>query len=249
MLPTLNIGPIAIPTYPFFVLLAFWAGMSLAARQADKLGIDGDHAYNAGLYGLISGILGARLWFVLSHWENYASDISQAFSLSRSALSVPEGLIIAGLVVLVYLQRYRVPLGTFFDAAAPGFALALAIINVGAFLGGVSLGVPADGSFGVAVGGVNRLPVQLYEVAGCLVIFSILYLSTYRPWPGFQFWLFVVLYAAVKMVVEIFRANPVTIGDGYLAVQMLALTAIVISLAVMAYFFTAPPENEHAESL
>ncbi|RMF01372.1 MAG: prolipoprotein diacylglyceryl transferase, partial [Chloroflexi bacterium] len=91
MLPTLSIGPLAIPAYPFFVLLAFWAGMWLTAHRSEQLGIDGDHAYNAGLYGFIAGIIGARLWFVLSHWENYAGDIGQAFSLSRSALATEEG--------------------------------------------------------------------------------------------------------------------------------------------------------------
>ena len=106
MIPTLSIGPAAIPTYPFLLLIAFWAGLWLAARQARQLGLDGDHVYNAGLYGLIAGIIGARLWFVLSHWENYASDILQAFSLSRSALAPAEGLIIAALVVLISSFRF-----------------------------------------------------------------------------------------------------------------------------------------------
>lgn len=248
MLPVLNIGSIAIPTYPFFMLLGVWAGMAITARQSDRLGLDGDHAYNAGLYGLIAGILGARLWFVLSHWENYAPNLAQAFSLSRSALSGPEGLIIAGLVVLIYLQRNRVPLGTFLDAVAPGLALALVIINIGAFLGGVAVGIPSDGTFGVAVGGVNRLPVQLYEATGCLVIFGALYWLNYRPWPGFKFWLFVSLYGAVKLIFEIFRANPATIGGGYLAVQAFALGAVVFALAVMAYFFTTDSISKSAET-
>lgn len=247
MLPTLNIGPVALPTYPFFVLLAVWVGMWFTARRADRLGLDGDHAYNAGLYGLIAAIVGARLWFVLAHWDNYAPDLTQALSLSRSALAVPEGLLIGGLAVLIYLQRNRVPLGVFFDAAAPGLALALLMVNIGAFLGGVDLGVPSDGAFGIAIGGVNRLPVQLYEAAAGLAIFGLLIGWNYRPWPGFQFWLLVVLAALTKLGLEIFRANPATIGDGYLAVQIASLAAMVVGLAVMAYFFTANPESQRVE--
>ena len=112
MLPIIQIGPIALPTYPLLLLAGLWAGLALAAYRARQLGLDGDHVYNAGLYGLIAGIIGARVWFVLSHWENYAPDITQAFSLSRSALSTGEGLIIYGLVVLIYLQRQNVPLGS-----------------------------------------------------------------------------------------------------------------------------------------
>lgn len=238
MLPTLSIGPLALPTYPFSILVALWVSMWLTARRADRLGIDGDHAYNAGLYGLLAAIVGARLWFVLSHWENYAPDITQAFSLSRGALSVPEGLLVAGLVIFVYLQRQRVPLGDFVDAAAPALALALAIIGVGAFLGGVNLGAPSNVPWATDVAGTARHPVQLYQAAANLAIFGGLMLMTYRPWPGFQFWLFVALYAASRLALEIFVARPATIGDSLLAVQVLALMALVVSLAVMAYNFT-----------
>ena len=118
MLPTILIGPVALPTYPLFLLAAYWAGLWLAARQAERLGLDGDHVYNAGLYGLLAGIIGARLGFVLAHWENYAPNLMQALSLSRSALSPGAGLITAGLVVLIYLQRNQVPINDFLDAAA-----------------------------------------------------------------------------------------------------------------------------------
>ncbi|GAB4454244.1 MAG: prolipoprotein diacylglyceryl transferase [Anaerolineae bacterium] len=238
MLPTLSIGPLALPTYPFSILVALWAGMWLAARRADRLGIDGDHAYNAGLYGLITAIVGARLWFVLSHWENYAGDITQAFSLSRGALSVPEGLLLAGLVVLVYLQRQQVPLAVFADAVAPALALALSIISVGAFLGGVNLGAPTEVAWAVDVAGTARHPVQLYQAAVNLAIFAALWRLAYRPWPGFQFWLFVALYATGRLLLEIFVARPATIADGLLTVQLFSLAANVVSLAVMAYNFT-----------
>lgn len=242
MLPVLNIGPFAIPTYPFLLLIAYWAGMSIAARRADKLGLDGDHVYNAGLFGLIAGIVGARLWFVLSHWENYAPNISQAFSLSRSALSAGEGLIIAGLVVLIYLNRKDVSLGQFFDAVAPGLALAIAIANVGAFLGGEWLGAPSNLPWAVDIAGTARHPIQIYEAALSLVSLVILLtITAYRPWKGFHFWLFVTLYGLARLILEIFRARPIQIGDGFLAVQLFALVTIVIALAVMAYNFNHHP--------
>jgi phosphatidylglycerol:prolipoprotein diacylglycerol transferase len=209
MLPTLLIGSIAIPTYPLFLLMALWAGLWLSAIQAKQLGLDGDHIYNAGLYGLLAGIVGARLWFVLAHWDNYAADLSQAFSLSRNALSPGEGLIIAGLVVLVYLQRQQAPFGPFFDALAPGLALAVMIGHVGAFLGGEALGVPSTLPWAIEVAGISRHPVQLYEAGAGLIILVILYFNrTWRPWPGFQFWLFVTLYSLSRLWLEIFRARP-----------------------------------------
>jgi prolipoprotein diacylglyceryl transferase len=245
MYPIILIGPAALPTYPLLMLVALWAGMWLAARRAQQLGLDGDHVYNAGLYGFLAGIVGARLYFVLSHWENYAADLTQIYSLSRSALSVGEGFLAASVVVFIYLLRKRVPLGTFFDAAAPGIALAIIIGNIGAFLGGVALGAVTDLPWAVEMAGIARHPVQLYDAGAGLVILAILYfIRNYRPWPGFQFWLFVVLYGAARLFFEIFRARPYLIGNNFLGIQVMALAAIVVALAVMAYNFTQDSKGE-----
>lgn len=249
MYPIVLIGPVAVPTYPLLILVALWVGMWLSARRARQLGLDGDHVYNAGLYGFLAGIIGARLWFVLAHWDNYASNLTRVFTLSRSALAVGEGLIIAGVVVLIYLLRNRVPLGPFFDAVAPGLALAIAIANIGTFMGGVALGAPANVPWAVEIASVARHPLQLYEAIASLLIFGVLYLlRSWRPWPGFHFWLFVALYGFTRLLLEVFRARPYLLGDRYLAVQVVALGAIIVALAVMAYNFTSDSQEVPSES-
>jgi phosphatidylglycerol:prolipoprotein diacylglycerol transferase len=250
MYPIILIGPAALPTYPLLLLLSLWGGMWLAARRARQLGVDGDHVYNAGLYGFLAGIIGARIYFVLAHWENYAADLSQIFSLSRSALAPGEGFLVAGVVVLIYLLRHQVPLGTFFDAVSPGLALALVIGHIGAFLGGVALGAVTDLPWAVRIAGITRHPTQLYDAAMATVILFVLYgIRAYRPWPGFQFWLLVALYGAARLFFEIFRARPYLIGDNFLGVQVMALAALVVALAIMAYNFTQNPDDPPVESV
>jgi prolipoprotein diacylglyceryl transferase len=239
MLPTLTLGPVAVPTFPLLLLIAFWAGLSLAVYRAKQVGLEGDHVYNAGLYGLLAGLIGARVWFVLAHWENYAGDLSQIFSLSRNALSFPEGLVIAGLAILIYLQRHGVAVGLFLDALAPGLALALIIGHIGDFLGGESIGTLTNQPWGVEIAGQNRHPIQLYEAWASLLILVTLWLSRrWRPWAGFQCWLAIALYCLGRLLLEVFRANPAIIGAGYLAIQVAALAILVVTLAVMAYNFT-----------
>ena len=240
MLPVLNIGSVALPTYPLLLLVATWAGLWLAARRAGQLGLDGDHVFNAGLYGILAGLIGARLWFVLSNWEVYAPDVLQAFSLSRNALAVEEGVIIGVLVALIYLLRQRVPASVFVDALTPGLALALIIGHIGAFLGGEALGVASNLPWAVEMAGLKRHPLQLYEAVAGVVILIILYVTRdRRPWSGFQFWLLVALYSLARLLLEIFRAQPYLIGDHLMAAQLVALAALVVALAVMAYNFTA----------
>ena len=95
----------------------------------------------------------------------------------------------------------------------------------------------------------GRHPVQLYESAAGLLILGILFLIRSRPWPGFTFWCFVILYSLSRLGLEIFRARPYIIGDGYLAVQILALMAIVVGLAVMAHNFSRNSSTMSSESL
>jgi prolipoprotein diacylglyceryltransferase len=49
----------------------------------------------------------------------------------------------------------------------------------------------------------------------------------------------VVLYGISRLLLEIFRARPAFMGDGFLVVQAVALAAVVIALTVMAYKFTS----------
>lgn len=239
MLPILSVGPLAIPTFPLSLLLAFWAGLWLAAYRARQLGLDGDYVYNAGLYGLLVGVIGARLWFVLNHWSNYVGDLSQALSLSRNALAPLEGIVVAGLVVLIYLQRQRVPLGLFLDALAPGLALAFVIGHIGAFLGGEAIGAPTPLPWAIELSGTARHPIQLYEAGVGLVMLLVWYFNrAWRSWPGVHFWLLAALYSLGRLLLEVFRAQPELIGSGFLAVQVAALAALVVSLAVIAYNFT-----------
>lgn len=238
MLPLLSLGPLVLPTYPLLLLVAFWAGLKLAARQAGKWGLESDHIYNAGLYGFLGGLVGARLWFVISYWDIYLPDLTQAFSLSRSALSPGGGIVIGTLIILIYLRRYEAPLGVFLEAIAPGLALAIAIGQAGAFLGGEGLGAPSSAPWAIVLAGVLRHPVQLYEAAVALLILGILLGISYRPWPGFRFWLLLSLYGAGRLILEIFRAQPPMMAEGYLINQVVSLTTIVISLTIMGYFFS-----------
>ena len=74
-------------------------------------------------------------------------------------------------------------------------------------------------------------------VASLLILGILLWGARYRPWAGFHFWLFVALYGISRLALEIFRARPSLIGDGFLVGQLFSLGAVVLALVVMAYRF------------
>ena len=85
MLPVLQLGPFAIQTYPLALVLAGWLALAVGARAAKWLGLDGDHIYNAGLYGLLAGIIAGRLAHVLAFWPAYRSQPLEIFGFNTTA--------------------------------------------------------------------------------------------------------------------------------------------------------------------
>jgi len=242
MFPVIAIGPIILPTYPLSLLVALWAGNWLASRRASQLQLDANHVYNVTLYGLLAGFIGARFWYVITHWDSYIGQPSQALTLAPIALAGGEGLAMAGLVIFIYLQRQHVPLGTFADALAPGLILAALMGHWGYFLSGQALGHPTTLPWAITIANVARHPAELYEALGCLLILIILFVShRYLPWAGFQFWLSVALYGLSRLALEPFHEQPELIGSALLMGQVVGLLVAVVALAVMAYNFTSQP--------
>ncbi len=235
MTPFLSVGPLTLPSYPFLVIIGLWAGMWLAAKDAGRLKVEGDHVYNIGLYSLVGGLLGGRAWYVLAHRESYAGVPLQAFSLTLNAVSLPEGAIIGLAIALIYSKRYRLSIPTLADALAPGITLALAIGGLGAFLGSQTQGTPTALPWGIVQFGETRHPAHLYLVLAALLILAILRAARRkRQRPGFTFLLFAELYAGSRLLLDPFFALPATIGAGFRVVQVAALAVMVLVLAVMA---------------
>jgi phosphatidylglycerol:prolipoprotein diacylglycerol transferase len=224
MSPYLSIFGFSLQAYPLLLLLAVWAGLWLGARQARRLGLDGDHIYNMGFYALLAALLGARLAYVLGHWSAYRGALLSALSLTTTAFSWPEGVVIGGLVAIIYWLRYRLPVGITLDAIAPGLTLALSLERLGAFLDGRNFGEPTTLPWGVTMWGEVRHPLQLYEMAALLVILGILWWRQgRRPFDGHAFALFVALYAGSRLFLEAFRADAPLMSGGLRAVQVGAL--------------------------
>lgn len=234
MVPILHLMGLAVPTYPLSLLLACWAGLYLSARQARWLGLPGDHVWDIGLYGLVSGVIGARLGYVLSHWSAYQSRPWQALSLVPGTFVSIVGVVSGLLVAAILIRRRGVPFALLADALAPGAALALVIASLGAFLGGEAYGMATDVPWAVYQWDERRHPSQLYEMVAALRILATLWRRrTNRPYDGFLAWLLVLLYGLARLFLEAFRGDSWLLPGGVRGPQVLALVAVLIALEVM----------------
>jgi prolipoprotein diacylglyceryl transferase len=248
MAPYLGIFGLTVQAYALLLLLAVWTGLWLSAREARRLGLDGDHVYNMGFYALLATLIGARLVYVLSHWSAYRGALLSALSPTPTALAWPEGALVGGVVVLIYWTRYRLPAGATLDAIALGLVLARALERLGAFLGGRSYGEPTSVPWAVSMWGEMRHPVQLYEMAALLVILGVLWWRPFdklnaKPFDGYSFTLLVVMYGGVRLFLEAFRADAPLMDGGVRAIQVVALAAMLGAVWYLARRRFSPAEG------
>ncbi|MCU0510324.1 MAG: prolipoprotein diacylglyceryl transferase [Anaerolineae bacterium] len=232
MLPVLQLGPLALPTYPLALILAGWVALSVAGRAAKRLGVDPDHIYNAGLYGFIAAVVGGRLAHVVVYWSAYRSQPLEIFGFNTTAFllwpAILAGLIVAGL----YVYRRRLPLLAMLDAFAPGLLVGLAIAAVGAFLAGRNPGAASSLPWAVEQWGLRRHPVQLYEAAGLLAVAALTWRLTGHAREGATFLCALAGWGLVTWFVEAFRAPELsqTILGGLRLMQVVGLLAALLAL-------------------
>src|SRR5580692_3271326 len=173
------------------VLIGLW----ISVRNSERLGIDGDKAWNLGILVVLCGILGAKVLYVINEWSYYSTHTREIFSINTlQAGGVFSGGLLAAFVAAAWYvhKRHMPPLGTC-DAFAPGLALGHSIGRLGCFSAGCCWGVPAHLPWAVTFTNprANQLvgvpldvplhPTQLYESLGELIIFAVLYLCFLRP--------------------------------------------------------------------
>ena len=234
MLPILQLGPLALPTYPISLLLAFWAGLALSARVARHLGVDGDHIWNAGLYGLLATIIVGRLAHVIAFWPAYRLQPVEIVGLNAQAFLWGPGVVAGLLIAAWYIHRHKLPWATVLDAAAPGVLAGLIIANLGALLAGNDVGAPANLPWAVDLWGVSRHPVQIYAALGELITLAVVLHALRKPTrPGTVALLGLLGWGLTAWLVEPFRAESSTVVAGIRLWQMIGLAAALVALWVL----------------
>jgi phosphatidylglycerol---prolipoprotein diacylglyceryl transferase len=214
-----HIGRFFLPTYGFLVSMGVLLGLWISVRNSERLGIDGDKAWNFGILLVLSGILGSKLLYVIIE----GMSLQEIFSISTlQAGGVFSGGLLAAFVAAAwYVHRYHMPaLGTC-DAFAPGLALGHSIGRIGCFAAGCCFGKPTHHFWGVTF--TNPLansitgtplniplePTQLFESAVELANFIFLmWLLKRRKFDGQVFGAFMFIYGVARFFLEYLRGDP-----------------------------------------
>lgn len=214
-----QIGPFTIFSYGLAMATAFIVAVFLAGIQARKNNIDPDIIYNITFLSFISGIAGARIFYVLSNIGYFSKNISEIFMLQHGGLSVFGGLILGTSAAIIYLKIRKLSIYLVLDILVPYLALGQAIGRIGCLLNGCC--------FGSTV-----IPVQIYASLSLLAIFMILCLIQDRPHVlGKVFYSYLLLYSTKRFFIEFWRIDNPHNLFGLTIFQVLCIPVFIISLA------------------
>jgi phosphatidylglycerol---prolipoprotein diacylglyceryl transferase len=217
----LELGPITVYTYGVLLAAAYLFGLQLARVRAKERGLDANRVLDLGIYIIISALVGAKLLLLITDFKSFTADPRELLTLARSGGVFYGGLIVAVVVALWYIRRVGLPLWTTCDVFAPGIALGHVVGRFGCLFAGCCYGKPTTRPWGITftdpfaaanVGtplGVALHPTQLYEAGAELLILIVLLVTERkgRPFPGRTFWLYMLLYAISRFIIEFYRGD------------------------------------------
>ena len=238
-------GPITLRTYGAMMALAFLGALELARLGARARHLPEPPLLDLSAVLVVFGLLGGRVLYVLLNWSWFAHNPLDAFKVWEGGLVFYGGFLVASAAGLWFIRRSHLPLGDVADVMAPALAVGQAIGRWGCFFAGCCYGKPTTLPWGVRFTHPASLapldiplhPVQLYESFGNLMIAFVLWLELHRhpQSRGRIFWLYVLLYAVLRLIMESLRGDDrgPTIGGLYPS-QIIAILAIIVAGSIIA---------------
>jgi phosphatidylglycerol:prolipoprotein diacylglycerol transferase len=257
-----ELGPVTIYSYGVLLAAAYLIGLWTAARRARRAGLDANKVLDLGIWVIIAALVGAKALLFIVDFDQFTGSWEQFTTLLRSGGVFYGGLIAAVLVAIQQLRKHRLPLWSSGDLFAPGIALGYMVGRLGCLMAGCCYGKPADVAWAITftdptanlnVGtplNVPLHPTQLYESAAGLVILAALLLVERRgrSFAGRTFWLFVLLYAVSRFVIEFYRGDDRGFLFDLLSTsQVISVVLAPLSL-VMLWYLSRPARPPAAET-
>jgi prolipoprotein diacylglyceryl transferase len=241
----IQVGPLFLHAYGLCYGLAVIAAVIVCSRRWKAVGGDGALIEELAIWGFPAGIVGGRLYHVLTSWNEVPHTWWGPFAIWQGGMGIWGGITLGALVGLWRASRHGVDLKLLVDAGAPSLLVAQAIGRVGNWFNQELYGKPTSLPWGLQIDPEFRParyadvatfhPVFLYEIIWCLGLAALLvwlgHHRRIRP-PGL-FALYVAGYSAFRIFAELIRVDPAAYVFG---VRWNLLLAIVLTLVGLAWF-------------
>jgi len=243
----LNLGPLPLRAYALCILAGVFAAVALAGKRwVARGGAEGTIA-DLAVWAVPAGLVGARLYHVITDNQLYRDDPLGAFKIWEGGLGIWGGVAAGVGAGLWVAHRRHLNLGVLLDVVAPAIPLAQAVGRWGNWFNQELFGRPTSLPWGLRIDAANRPdgyagsatfhPTFLYESLWCLVVVAIVLAveRRHRLRPGRLFAVYVAAYTFGRFWFESLRIDS---AHRFWGLRINGWTSVVVFVAAMAVVVT-----------
>jgi prolipoprotein diacylglyceryl transferase len=241
----LYLGPVPLHMYGLMIAIGVLVAVKVAEVRWVKRGHPAKELSDIVVWVVIAGVIGARLYHVITDYQLFTDDPLRAFEIWRGGLGIWGAVIGGAIAALVLARRRHLDLGDLLDSIAPGLVFAQAIGRWGNWFNQELFGAPTSLPWGLVIDRSQRpagykqfttfQPTFLYESLYCTALgFALIWIDKRFQLKKFQlFALYCMGYTAGRFVFEEMRIDPAhTIGP----LRLNAWVSIVVFVGALAWF-------------
>lgn len=246
-----------IAFYGLIIGIGVMAGLLAVTRIAKKTGQNPDDYWDLAIWGILFGVVGARLYYVAFSWDDYKDNLLNIFKLRSGGLAIYGGVIAAYITLYVWCRIKKKSMALVGDTAMPGLILGQAIGRWGNFMNREVFGDYYNGLFSMQLpisdvrdpsditekiashipAGANYInvhPTFLYESVWNLLVFVLLLVyRKHKKFDGEICLLYLGGYGIGRFIIEGIRTDTLFVPGTTVPVsQVLALGMVVAAIGI-----------------
>ena len=267
-----HLGPVPLRAYALCIIVGIVAALIIGDRRWAERGGERGVIYDIALWAVPFGLIGGRLYHVMTDWRTYFGDdgagFIAAFKIWDGGLGIWGAVALGGVGAWIGCRQRGIPLPAFGDAIAPGIVLAQAIGRLGNYFNQELYGRPTtlpwgleiferrntagalDSLNGVSTGQLVEVvhPTFLYELLWNVLVFAVLIWvdRRFKIGHGRLFALYVAAYCVGRFWVELMRSDMATHIAG---IRVNTFTSTFVFIAAVVYIMVAPKGREDPATL
>ncbi|WP_379714475.1 prolipoprotein diacylglyceryl transferase [Mediterraneibacter gnavus] len=258
---TISIFGFEIAYYGIIIGTAILLGFVIATAEAKRTGQDPENYLDMGMIGVVFGIIGARLYYVIFSWDMYKDNLLEILNIREGGLAIYGGVIAAVLTVIIAAKVKHLSAPQIFDTIALALLNGQMLGRWGNFFNREAFGEYTDSLFAMrlpidavrssdvteqmrmhiqSIGGVEYIqvhPTFLYESLWCCALLIILFVyRKHKKYEGELFLLYMFGYGLGRVWIEGLRTDQLILPVVGLPVSQLLAGVLVVTTGVLLVY-------------
>jgi phosphatidylglycerol:prolipoprotein diacylglycerol transferase len=238
-----KIGPITIYTYGVMVALGIFFGSWILLKLSDREGIPREDVVDTAFWSVVSGFLGARLFFFIYNPE-YLHPWYRVLFIWQGGLVWYGGVLFGALTAIYFIYKRKIPVWKFADIVSIALSVGLGFGRIGCTMAGCCYGKVCHAPFAIvftdphsaAPLNVPLWPTQPVSAAANFLIAGILYLIyRKRKFAGEVFGFYLIFYGTFRFLIEFVRATPKEILGAFSNNQIISIIMVSAGILILIY--------------